>query len=120
MIEFNGLYHSKTDKHPQAVKVQFDGVLLHVWHGSNPLYRLLTSDVFRLPLSITGRIPYILLPSGDRIETDNSDALITIRTNHRQEVDLFGLTSRFKPFIKTFIWCGLVVLLGLCAAQLLL
>ena len=108
MIEFTGEYIRKSGSHSQSVLVQFDGVLLHVWHMSNPFYRLLTSDVFRLPPAITSKKRYIKLPNGDRIETDNLNALMTIQTNHRAVTDCPN-AIKHTLFLSL---CGALLLFG--------
>ena len=112
MIEFTGEYIRKSASHSQSVLVQFDGVLLHVWHMSNPFYRLLTSDVFRLPPAITSKNRCIKLPNGDRIETDNLNALMTIQTNHRALTDCPGAIVWPKKHILLLSLCGALVLFG--------
>ena len=81
VIEFKGAYYKKGRSAPQSVLVQFDGVLLHVWHMSDPFHRLLTSDVFRLPLAIGQRKRCIKLPNGGRIFTDDINALQSLPSN---------------------------------------
>ena len=111
MIEFKGAYYRKTDNEPKSVLVQFDGVLLHVWHMSNPFYRLVSSDVFRLPASIRRGKRFIKLPNGDRIETDNLDALITIQSNRRCQID-GTCSSRFFKNRVVLIMFACAALLG--------
>ncbi len=80
MIEFKGTYSPQKNQDKIAVLVQFDGVLLHVWHLAEPFYRLLSSDVFQLPWSLSKGQRCIKLPSGGKIETDDQDALTLLRS----------------------------------------
>ncbi len=112
VIEFKGAYYRKRHGVPLSVLVQFDGVVLHVWHMSDPFHRLLTSDVFRLPLAMGKRNRCIKLPNGGRIETDDLNALGTLQSNTcssliRQE--------KILPYLK-FVAAGAVLLLlvGAC------
>ena len=117
LIEFKGAYYKNSRNEPQSVLVQFDGVLLHVWHMSNPFHRLLTSDVFRLPASIGRGKRHIKLPNGGRIETDNLDALTTIRSNRRAQIEGPG-SGAWPRAYSIMLLCGCAVLLiGVYAAK---
>ena len=119
LIEFKGVYYKNAVDEAQSVLVQFDGVLLHVCHMSNPFYRLLTSDVFRLPASFGKGARYIKLPNGGRIETDNADALSTIRSNRRDEIGCPD--SDALPMGHAIVLlCCCALLLGVCAAKIFL
>jgi hypothetical protein len=48
MIEFKGKYFQFAKAVAVDALVQFDGVLLHVWHLSDPFHRLFSSDEFYL------------------------------------------------------------------------
>ncbi len=83
MIEFKGAFYKNKSTPSQSVLVQFDGVLLHIWHMSNPFHRILSSDVFDLPGSMGNKRRYIKLPNGGRIETDDMQALTLLKSNYR-------------------------------------
>jgi hypothetical protein len=83
MIEFKGSYYKTNGTASQSVLVQFDGVLLHVWHLSDPFHRIFASDVFRVPYSVTRHRRFIKLPNGGRIESDDINALVQLRTSSR-------------------------------------
>lgn len=83
MIEFKGAFYKNKTMPSQSVLVQFDGVLLHVWHMSNPFHRIISSDVFDLPTSMSRKTRYIKLPNGGRIETDDLQALKLLQSNCR-------------------------------------
>ena len=82
MIEFEGTYSHESSAESHSVLVQFDGVLLHIWHLSDPFYRLLTSDVFHLSCKQFGGNNRIKLPNGGRIETDDHNAMILLRQKY--------------------------------------
>ena len=75
MIEFRGTYHQKAKNTSVLVLVQFDGVLLHVWHHTEPFYRILSCDVFQSAVSLSANCYIIKLPNGDRVETDDAQAI---------------------------------------------
>ncbi len=82
MIEFKGAYCRRPAEKSIAVTVQFDGVLLHVWHLSDPFCRLLSSDVFQLSAFPGKNRRCIKLPHGGRIETDDLNALAMLQKRH--------------------------------------
>lgn len=57
-----------------VVLVQFDGVLLHVWHQSDPFYRIVSCDAFQMVTSLIKGQRCIKLSNGDRILTDDIQA----------------------------------------------
>jgi hypothetical protein len=118
LIEFKGSYYKKSGKKPQSVLVQFDGVLLHVWNLSNPFYRLLTSDVFRLPASISSGKRTIKLPNGDKIETDNLDAVTAMRSNRRSVIDHIESAAFPGKYTILLPVIAVILLLGVCASAL--
>lgn len=79
MIEFKGAYSRPPAGKSIAVLVQYDGIILHVWHLSDPFYRLLSSDTFQLSSFPGKKRRYIKLPHGGRIVTDDLEALERIR-----------------------------------------
>lgn len=93
MIEFKGAFYKNKTMPSQSVLVQFDGVLLHVWHMSNPFHRIISSDVFDLPSSMGRKTRYIKLPNGGRIETDDLQALKLLQSNCRPR-----LSAKFHGF----------------------
>ncbi len=84
MIEFKGTYSHESNGESHMVLVQFDGVLLHIWHLADPFYRLLSIDVFHLGYSRFRRMHRIKLPNGGRIVTDDDAAVTLLRKRHRQ------------------------------------
>jgi hypothetical protein len=86
MIEFKGAFYKNKTMPSQSVLVQFDGVLLHIWHMSNPFHRILSSDVFDLPSPMSRKRRYIKLPNGARIETDDMQALNLLQSNCRSRL----------------------------------
>ena len=82
MIEFEGTYSHESSAESHSVLVQFDGVLLHIWHLSDPFYRLLTSDVFHLSCKQFGGNHRIKLPNGGLIETEDHDAVTLLRKKY--------------------------------------
>lgn len=82
MIEFKGTYSDGSDDESRVVLVQFDGVLLHIWHLSDPFYRLLSCEVFRLGYARMNRMHRIKLPNGGRILTDDDAAISLLRKRY--------------------------------------
>jgi hypothetical protein len=109
MIEFKGAFYKDKTMPSQSVLVQFDGVLLHIWHMSNPFHRILSSDVFDLPSSMGRRKHYIKLPNGCRIETDDLQALSLLQSNRRPR-----LTTKLHGIFP--LRRGISVAIGLVAA----
>lgn len=121
LIEFKGAYYRKGRCTPQSVLVQFDGVVLHVWHMSDPFHRLLTSDVFRLPPAIGRGKRCIKLPNGGRIETDDLNALGTIQSSSHSACICVYL-EKSVPGFKIIVAGSVLLLLAgtyLIARQLL-
>jgi hypothetical protein len=83
MIEFEGTYRNESGDESHVVLVQYDGVLLHIWHISDPFYRLLSSEVFHLGYERLNRMHRIKLPNGGRILTDDDAAISLLRKRHR-------------------------------------
>jgi hypothetical protein len=83
MIEFNGAYYKDKTAPSQSVLVQFDGVLLHIWNISSPFHRVLSSDSFRLPFSPGRHRSWVKLPNGSRVETDDIQALASLKARCR-------------------------------------
>ena len=117
MIEFKGTYFKTKTTPPQSVLVQFDGVLLHVWHMSNPFHRILASDVFQVQNSMGKTRYFIKLPNGAKIETEDANALITLRSRCRtlqindsqcilsqrySPILLFGAITAISIFLITY------------------
>jgi hypothetical protein len=76
MIEINGFYYKKAQNNKTIpVLVQFDGRLLHVWHLSDPFYRVRTSKEFRICSSKNEALKMIRFQDGACIETDNHEIL---------------------------------------------
>lgn len=83
MIEFKGTYSNESDSKSHVVLVQFDGALLHIWHLSDPFYRLLSSDVFHVGYARLNKMHRIKLLNGGRILTDDDAAISLLRKQHR-------------------------------------
>ena len=83
MIEFKGTYYKTNSTTAQTVLIQFDGVLLHVWHLSDPFHRIFASDVFQVHYSIARHRRFIKLPNGGKIESDDTKAMNQLRTTSR-------------------------------------
>ena len=113
MIEFKGAFYKNKSTPSQSVLVQFDGILLHIWHMSNPFHRILSSDVFDLPCSMGGKRRYIKLPNGGRIETDDVQALSLLQSNCRPWLsNKFHRALPRKQFIQILV--GLIAALTAC------
>ena len=82
MIEFKGTYSHESSSDSHSVLVQFDGVLLHIWHLSDPFYRLLSSDVFHLSYKQFGGSHRIKLPNGGVVETEDHDAMVLLHKKY--------------------------------------
>lgn len=109
MIEFYGAYYRKKTSPPQSVLVQFDGVLLHIWNISSPFHRILSSDAFRLPFTLGQRRHWVKLPDGSRIETDDIQALVLLKSGCGPDLPI-----KFPLFGSQ--WHAAVVLSALAAA----
>ena len=83
MIEFKGTYVQKVKSSDIDVLVQYDGVLLHVWHLTDPFYRLISSDVFHIGSANFRSNQIIKLPNGGIIKTDNHHAVDLLMQRHR-------------------------------------
>lgn len=113
MIEFKGEYKKKGNNLPTPVLVQYDGVLLHVWHMSEPFYRLFSSDVFQVNQPFFSK-QCIKLPIGGRLETENSEAIKLIENlkncqtskNHRpvHRKNRFMITLTSLLIILSAVW----------------
>ena len=115
VIEFQGAYFRKSKCNPQAVLVQFDGVLLHVWHLSDPFHRLLTSDVFHLPKVFGRRRQHIKLPNGGRIETEDMSALGRLQNFSKKP-----LTSADKKSVVTMVVIIVALLILMAIAPIVI
>jgi len=82
IIEFKGTYYHGSDDRSMVVLVQFDGVLLHVWHQSDPFYRIVSCDVFQIAGWFTKGRRCIKLSNGDRILTDDIPAMRALSQCH--------------------------------------
>jgi hypothetical protein len=76
MIEFKATYQLCSKADPIAVLVQYDGMVLHIWHTSEPFHRLALSDEFHVRKSFSGQARNaVRLPNGSRILTDDRSAI---------------------------------------------
>lgn len=105
MIEFKGSYYQSLDAKPTPVLVQFDSVLLHVWHLSDPFYRLFSSDVFHISKSLRNKCRHIKLPNGGRITTDDLTSLTLL---HQQKDALSNMTM--SNYYKYMGWIAMLSL----------
>lgn len=114
MIEFKGSYYKRTKANATAVLVQFDGVLLHVWHLSDPFYRLLSSDVFHLSSPLFKGRPRIKLPNGGLIETEDVEAIDALQQPRRQINSILSHLRRLWTicFFVAFVALGLWFFVG--------
>lgn len=109
MIEFKGAYYNKLTDESKSVLVQFDGVLLHVWQMADPFCRLLSSDVFTLQSTMAKGKRCIKLPNGGKIETDDVNAIASLRINTCSRMPIDGIRLLSQRNI-IFIACGFVIL----------
>jgi hypothetical protein len=103
MIEFNGTYSNESDDKSHVVLVQFDGALLHIWHLSDPFYRLLSSDAFHLGYVRMNRMHRIKLPNGGRILTDDDAAISLLRKRHGDRLQRLLKNSRSLRIIAALL-----------------
>lgn len=99
MIEFRGTYCDRSNSKSLVVLVQFDGVLLHVWHQSDPFYRILSCDAFQIATSLVKGQRCIKLSNGDRILTDDITAADTL-----SQVDLAAGNGAICPCLSGYAW----------------
>jgi hypothetical protein len=87
MIELNGFYYKKA-QNSEAIPVlaQFDGRLLHVWHLSDPFYRVRTSKKFRICSTKNETLKTIRFQDGACIETDNLEILDRLDASARSSI----------------------------------
>ncbi len=110
MIEFKGAFYKNKTMPSQSVLVQFDGVLLHIWHLSNPFHRIFSSDVFDLPIAMGRKKRYIRLPNGGKIVTDDLQAIQLLQSNCRPR--LSAKIHRIFPHrqsIQVFLVLGVIL-----------
>ena len=112
MIEFKGTYSHESKTDSSAVLVQYDGVLLHIWHLSDPFYRMLTSDVFHLGYSRKSKRHRIRLPNGACIDTEDSDAVSMLR---KSAEPMFDSTLDRQVFIRGLLALLLSIITGIGA-----
>ncbi len=87
MIEFKGTYFQSHKAEPIVVLIQFDGVLLHVWHLPEPFHRLFTSDEFHIA-GLLGKTRHIIkLPNGGRLETDDTQTFKKLESTYKYIAD---------------------------------
>ena len=110
MIEFKGTYFQNTKSDPINVLVQYDGVLLHVWHLPEPFHRLFSSDVFHMPISFIRERHVIKFPNGSHVETDDSLTFNRLFVD-RKEFIHHGLTLLKRHFVLAFI-SAMAIILG--------
>ena len=117
MIELKGIYHNSINKNPLSVLVQYDGQLLHVWHLTDPFYRLRSGSRFSIKPKNKKSEKVIKFPDGASIETENTDALesLQIMICHSHGLKLNAYFQKWKSlgmgvaFILLF-WVGWLIL----------
>jgi hypothetical protein len=110
MIEFKGIYSNESNKESNVVLVQFDGVMLHIWHLSDPFYKLLSSDVFHLSYSRLNRKHRIKLPNGGCILTDDDTAISLLKKRYRRINHLLKNKMLYRSIAALLL--GFVVIAG--------
>lgn len=101
MIEFRGTYSPKSDGKAMMVLVQFDGVLLHVWHQSDPFYRILSCDAFQVASSLMKGQRCVKLSNGDRIWTDDLHATDSLSQSDANDRKSAGSLSKSTWIVAT-------------------
>jgi hypothetical protein len=84
MIEFKGFYFRPDNIKALSVLVQFDGTFLHVWHLSDPFYRLISSDDFYVVSNRSDGKGIIKVSNGIRIESDDQRMLSQLKTKSQK------------------------------------
>ena len=112
MIEFNGAYYKSKTAASQKVLVQFDGVLLHIWNISSPFHRVLSSGTFRLPFSLGRHRSWVKFPNGSRIETDDIQALVSLKAFRRASQPMVGRLPITQP-PGAFVLYSLAIVLAM-------
>lgn len=110
MIEFKGAYFKNKSSPAQSALIQFDGDLLHIWNISSPFHRILSSNAFRLPFVLGQKGCWIKLPNGGRIETDNLQALASLKSRCRSTLPL-GINCCTAPWHAVLVFSALAALL---------
>lgn len=106
MIEFRGTYYPLTKSDSTAVLIQYDGVLLHIWHLADPFHRLFSSDEFHISKSVAKKRHLIKLPNGGRVETDDRQSFDLLAHSHKKSA---------HPHISMIKQCCVLALLGATA-----
>lgn len=109
MIEFKGKYFQFPKAKPVSVLVQFDGVLLHVWHLPDPFYRLFTSDDFHITNALGKPNHIIKLPNGGRVETDDTQTFKKLALDHKNGTHLINDGMR-NNWILTLLGSAALIL----------
>jgi len=109
MIEFRGTYCQKSNAKSAVVLVQFDGVLLHVWHQSDPFYRILSCDAFQIATSLIKGQRCIKLSNGDRILTDDISAANSL-AEHDSRLDNAASSLSKSTWVVAMLSTALVIL----------
>jgi hypothetical protein len=88
MIEFQLAGSEST-----LVLIQYDGVILHVWHLAEPFHRLAFSDVFKISSSFSKKQHTIKLPNGGKIDSmdQTAMALLCKECKKRHDASTFGM-----------------------------
>jgi hypothetical protein len=96
MIELEGKYQLSGSE-STLVLVQYDGVILHVWHLAEPFHRLVFSDVFQISSSFSKKRHTIKLPNGGKIDSldQTAMALLCQEYKKRRDASTFGMVRNW-------------------------
>jgi hypothetical protein len=86
MIELEGKYQLSGSE-STLVLVQYDGVILHVWHLAEPFHRLVFSDVFQISSSFSKKRHTIKLPNGGKIDSLDQTAMALLCQEYKKRRD---------------------------------
>jgi hypothetical protein len=103
MIEFKGTYSNESDDTSHVVLVQYDGLLLHIWHLSDPFHQILSSDMFHLGYTRMNKMHRIKLPNRGYVLTDDDAAISVLRKRH--------VARSHRSLKNSMLLCGIAVLL---------
>ncbi|KJS30289.1 MAG: hypothetical protein VR64_16385 [Desulfatitalea sp. BRH_c12] len=106
MIELEGKYQlSGSGSESTLVLVQYDGVILHVWHLAEPFHRLVFSDVFQISSSFSKKRHTIKLPNGGKIDILDQTAMALLCQEHkkRRDASTFSMLRNWAIAILGFM-----------------
>lgn len=108
MIELKGIYYNDSKHSPVAVLVQFDGQVLHVWHLTDPFFRLRSSSRFVIKHIKKKAEKIIKFPDGAYIESENVEALDMLTQKINRKCTSKSQTTCSKA---TIIFIAVLILL---------